>query len=209
MSYGTDRYGTNPLDGAAGFADHLRSIERRISALEGAPLNGTFTSPDANGANFVFAGALPDGDRGFELRSDTHGWDLLRATADDGWTAPHLQAAPYDPSGPKVVTPGSFAAVWGCLFGDALGAGVEIMIPFTTAASTTGEVRVVDNALGTTSTHTLPAATSSFAFRAVSARLRGWHGTSRPASGGAPRVRGRRRERVPVPRLGSRSRIVL
>jgi hypothetical protein len=64
----TDRYDLNPLDGPAQMKEWTREIDRRISALEGAPLVGSnFTAKDLTGAVRVVAGRLPDDTYGMEI----------------------------------------------------------------------------------------------------------------------------------------------
>lgn len=137
-----DRYQINPLDGPAGMAETVRRLEQRLSVLEGGNTSGTFTSADVDGNGLVYAGTLPDGDRGFLLHSESHAWDIMRATADDGWVAPHLVFNSFDPAASKIVTSGSLVDTWGLFDGSALGRGVEVYISWTTDPGTTGEITV-------------------------------------------------------------------
>ena len=203
MSTG-DRYAVNPLDDTAAFAEWRRSIERQIGALQGAPLDRvTIRATDPLGRELVTAGKLADGNYGFEVRSETNGWDLVRMT-DDGWIKPHLQGAPYDTAAVKSVTSGTFADQWGVLFGDALGPGIEIMVPWQTASGTTGELKVVTNVGGATLDAGAPRREQRHQVRALATRRDGRYRPARHPRASPPCNRCERGQHLPVPRVDSR-----
>ena len=169
----TDRYFVNPLDDSAAFAEWRRSLERRISSLEGAPLVGAqLRTTDPVGNDLVTTGRLTDGSSGIEINSAAHNWAILRATGVAGWTAPHLSGASYNTTASVAVTSGSFTDTFGSLFGSAFGTGIEALVPWSTGSGTAGEVRLTTNTGGTTDAHTLPAASSGVLF------CRWLHGTA-------------------------------
>ncbi len=203
MSTG-DRYAVNPLDDTAAFAEWRRSIERQIGALQGAPLDRvTIRATDPLGRELVTAGKLADGNYGFEVRSETNGWDLVRMT-DDGWIKPHLQGAPYDTAAVKSVTSGTFADQWGVLFGDALGPGIEIMVPWQTASGTTGELKVVTNVGGATLDAGAPRREQRHQVRALATRRDGRYRPARHPRASPPCNRCEHGQHLPVPRVDSR-----
>lgn len=86
----TNRYPVNPLDGAAGFAEWRRDIERRLSAVEGAPLVGSnVTAFDESGNQLVTVGKLADGSYGIEIQNAS-GRTIMRVTSDAGQTVPPI-----------------------------------------------------------------------------------------------------------------------
>jgi hypothetical protein len=156
---GNDRYDVNPLDDTARFADRLQSIERRLSALEGAPLGGTFTSETEDGDGLVYLGALPDDTRGLEVVSAANDWDLVKLTT-DGWIKPHLMGVSINPSTVVAVTSGTFQSTVGAYFGEALGPGVEMFCRWATDSGTTGELQISSNGGATSDPVALPAASN-------------------------------------------------
>jgi hypothetical protein len=159
----SDRYTPNPLDQPAQMAERLRKLEQQVAQLQAAPLVGISAQIlDVNGNPLVVLGTLPDGRRGLMIRNEATGFVLSEQTT-EGWIAPHLIGDNFDPSGGKNVTNSSFSIVWGVEFGDALGPGVELQIPWSTEAGTTGEVFVSSNQGGQTSTLALGAGSSGFA----------------------------------------------
>jgi hypothetical protein len=172
MTSTSDRYVQgDPTDPVEVVRAQFVELHRKVDDLIANPLGGSFISEDDFGNGLVYVGKLPDGtSRGLEIISAASLWDLVKMTT-AGWIAPHLQGAPYDPAAQKLVTSGVFATQYAVLFGDYLGPGVEVMVPWATAAGTTGELQVVSNGGGTTATHALAANSSGFAF------VRWLHGT--------------------------------
>lgn len=149
--------------------DELRAMV--IGRLPGASAaGGSIVFPDESGHPLATFGRLSDGSTGIQIQSALFGWNLAKMT-DAGWIAPHLMGTAYDPAATKTVTSGTFADTYAILFGSCLGPGVEVMIPWVTAAATTAELQVTSNAGGTTAIHALPANSSGYAF------VRWLHGT--------------------------------
>lgn len=104
----TDRYPTDPLNGPAQMADHLRSLERRIATLEGArPLgnttlaggtlritaSGVLIVEDNDGNERVLVGHLGSG-----------AFDVAVTDPADTGTLVRLSTLAYGPSGATVAT---------------------------------------------------------------------------------------------------------
>jgi hypothetical protein len=159
----TDRYDVQPLDQAAQFADEIRRLWAEIRKLQGAPQVGvSAVSLDANGNPLVVLGTLPDGERGLLINSATHNYELTEMTV-DGWSSPHINGDGFDPNALKNIVSGSFVATWGVEFGQALGRGVEVQVPWSTEAGTTGEIMVASNGGAQTVAVAIAANTSGYA----------------------------------------------
>jgi hypothetical protein len=114
-----DRYPVDPLNGPANMAQQLRDLERRIGALEGAPLIGSnLTTVDpTSGTNPVIVGKLPDDTYGILIVNENG--RVVQQSGTAGFVAPQ-QAIPMFPNGGASVstsfrpgtTSGSFTELW-------------------------------------------------------------------------------------------------
>lgn len=118
---------------------------------------------DETGNSLVRLGDLPDGSQGLQITSQQYGFDLVKMT-DVGWSAPHIAGVTTDPAASKTVTSSAFAEVWRVTFGSVLGPGVEVMFPWATGVTTTGELMLQTSTPAVTTPLILPANSSGFAF---------------------------------------------
>jgi hypothetical protein len=127
----------------------LRELERRISELEGAPLVGSqMTVKDLTGTVRGRFGRLADGvSYGLEL-SDGNG-DPRFYVDETGFGLPRATYAVRDPAAVKTVTAGTFTQTWQVVMPQSIGPGIEVWIGWSTAAGTTGELRVNNNTVQT------------------------------------------------------------
>jgi hypothetical protein len=119
---------------------------------------------DHGGDSLVALGDMLDGSRGLQIESSRWpGVDLVKMTT-AGTAAPHLTGVSSDPTAVKTVTSGTFTDTWQVTFGSVLGTGVEVMIPWSTGAATTGQLQVVSNVPSHTQSVDLPAGSSGYKF---------------------------------------------
>ena len=143
----TNRYPVNPLDGAAGFAEWRKDIERRLSALEGAPLVGTqMTVKDTGGNVRVLLGLLDDATNYGLQVFDADGVEAVNVSG-SGFENPVFQVpirpAAYAGSGAFITTSGTFTSTTDCVLGKITHEAIRLQHPVGTDSGTTAEVRLV------------------------------------------------------------------
>lgn len=171
-----DRYPTDPLNGAAAFAEHIRDLERRIAELEAArPLgnttlqNGTFRVVDENGDLRAQIGQIGTAD------APLWGMEVVAQPGTDSWPdgKPYFRANengvqfPYGysawlPSGDlKTYTNSSFETKWEAGLGIVSQKYLGSLIFAGTDAGTVGEIRMTGYGGATSTVVQIPANTSS------------------------------------------------
>lgn len=187
----TNRYPVNPLDGAAGFAEWRRDMERRLSALEGQPLVGSqMTGKDTSGNTRTIVGDLRDGYYGVATY-DANGNEIFR-TDERGLRSPSIPVPliPYqavDTYGRVSVTSTAFdsgaicfyATVPQVLHDGVWGRGLTVQCPSATTAEM--RVRAVSNIVGNQPSQQTTSTVSIGASTTASKSLRWLHDLTFPA----------------------------
>lgn len=160
MPSADDRYQVDPLDGPAAMAQTLRSLEQRVSALEGAPLSGSnLTVIDEAGTTRATLGKLASGLYGLELL-DAVSAPVLEVD-DTGFLIPAIPLQPRDANAFIIGNGATFSVTsWWAGVPLVHSNAITVSAGWITSAATTGELRIIVKSAPNTGTG-VTAATSA------------------------------------------------